>query len=335
MEHIAIDLGGRKSQICVRSSDGAIVVEQRRSTSELGLWLAQRPSGRVILETCAEAFAVADAALQIGHEVRVVPATLVRSLGVGARGQKTDRRDAQVLSEVSCRIDLPSVHIPKLESRERKSMCGMRDALVRSRPLLINTVRGWLRGQAQRPRSGEAPTFVLRVRAMAAPRPPFIERQLDAIAALNEQIRAADREVRQRVKADPLCRRLMTVPGVGPVTALRFVSAIDEIGRFANAHQVESYVGLVPGQSSSSDRERRTGITKAGATALRTALIQSAWAARRSKRIDPLQQWASGVEARRGKFVAACALARKLAGILFALWRDGSIYEPSASARLT
>ena len=67
---------------------------------------------RVVLETCAEAFHVADLALSHAHEVRVVPATLVRSLGVGARGIKTDRRDAQVLSEVSCRIDLPSVHVP-------------------------------------------------------------------------------------------------------------------------------------------------------------------------------------------------------------------------------
>jgi hypothetical protein len=86
----------------------------------------------VVVETCAEAFCVADAARQLGHETRVVPATLVKTLGVGARRLKTDQRDARALSEVSCRIDLPSVHIPTTESRDRKTMCGMREALVPS-----------------------------------------------------------------------------------------------------------------------------------------------------------------------------------------------------------
>jgi transposase len=130
MEHLAIDLGGRESQICVRSSTGEIVEERRLPTRGLGGYLGTRPRSRVVLETCSEAFAVADAALAVGHEVRVVPGSLVRSLGVGARRLKTDRRDARTLSEVSCRIDLPSVHVPSRASRDRKTMCGMREALV-------------------------------------------------------------------------------------------------------------------------------------------------------------------------------------------------------------
>src|SRR6185436_3165269 len=98
MDHIAIDLGGRESQICVRTAAGEIIDERRCSTASLGRYLAQRSGSRVIVETCAEAFSIADAAIAAGHQVRVVPATLVRSLGVGARGTKTDRRDAQVLS---------------------------------------------------------------------------------------------------------------------------------------------------------------------------------------------------------------------------------------------
>jgi hypothetical protein len=124
MEHIAIDLGGRESQICVRSSDGEILEERQWPTAALKTYLGRRPKSRVVLETCAEAFGIADAAAAQGHEIRVVPATLVRSLGVGRHGIKTDRRDAQVLSEVSCRIDLPSVHVPALVSRKRKAMCG-------------------------------------------------------------------------------------------------------------------------------------------------------------------------------------------------------------------
>ena len=133
MDHVAIDLGAKKSQICVRGADGRILEEKRWPTGELETYLAGRPASRVIVETYAEAFCVADAARKLGHETRVVPATLVKTLGVGARRLKTDQRDARALSEVSCRIDLPSVHIPKTESRDRKTICGMREALVGAR----------------------------------------------------------------------------------------------------------------------------------------------------------------------------------------------------------
>ena len=147
MEHLAIDLGSRKSQVCVRAADGTILDERKLATAELGTYLGGRPPSRVIVETCAESFRVADLARAAGHEVRVVPATLVRTLGVGARKTKNDRRDAQTLSEVSCRIDLPSVHIPSAVSRERKTICGMRETLVSARTQVINCTRGWLRGQ--------------------------------------------------------------------------------------------------------------------------------------------------------------------------------------------
>jgi transposase len=143
MEHVAIDLGGRESQVCVRAAEGQILLERKLPTRDLESFLKHKPHSRVVLETCAEAFRIADLALSCEHQVRVVPATLVRSLGVGARRIKTDRRNAQVLSEVSCRIDLPSVHIPTNLARERRSMCGMREELLSTRTALINCVRGF------------------------------------------------------------------------------------------------------------------------------------------------------------------------------------------------
>jgi transposase len=336
VEHLAIDLGGRESQICVRGSTGQIVEERRCPTAALGKYLATRPPSRVVVETCSEAFAVADVALAVGHEVRVVPGTLVRSLGVGARRLKTDRRDARILSEVSCRIDLPSVHVPSRASRERKTMCGMREALVGTRTKLVNTVRGWLRAEGRRPKSGELSTFSARVRTLSSevPLPSYIERQLRMIDTLNDEISQADRELAAAAKADPVARRLMTAPGVGPATAVRFVAALDQISRFPGAHAVESYLGLVPGEDSSAERKRRTSITKAGPTALRWCLVQAAWAARRTRRRDPMHRWVDEVEKRRGTRVAVLALARKLAGILFAIWRDGSVYEPRRSGAI-
>lgn len=327
MDHCAIDLGGRKSQVCVRSPDGQLLFEGPYDTHSLPEFLRLLPRSRVIVETTAEAFRVADAAKEAGHEVRVVPATLVRSLGVGARKTKTDRRDARALSEVSCRIDLPSVHIPSARSREWKAICGMHDALTTARTKLINNLRGWLRGQGLRIGKGKAETFAERL--MKFELPDYVTSQVEALAALTRKIRESDKRIETLAKEE-LCQRLMTVPGIGPSSAVRFVAAIDEISRFESAHKVESYLGLVPGESSSSERQQRLSITKAGSSSVRWVLGQAAWSLQvrcHDPAARPLQLWAAEIARKRGRRIATIALARKLAGILYALWRDGTRYE--------
>jgi transposase len=111
---------------------------------------------------------------------------------------------------------------------------------------------------------------------------------------------------------------------------MRFVAAIDDVSRFSGAHAIESYLGLVPGEQSTSEPQRRTGITKAGASKLRWALVQASWSARRCRPRDPMVVWANQVEQRCGRRPAMVALARKIAGILHALWRDGTIYRAEA-----
>jgi transposase len=339
MDHVAIDLGSRESQICVRSSDGQVLKEDRVPTRSLGKYLARRPPSRVVLEACAEAFSVADAALAAGHETIVVPASLAPSLGVGDRGIKTDVRDSRNLSEASCRMSrLPSVHVPTRASRDRKSMCGVREALVQARTKLVNTVRGWGRAQGIGTiRSGSVATFARRLREKVSEQqaelPAYITRMLIAIDTLSVQICEADDEVEGKAKEDPTCRLLMTAPGIGPTASVRFAAAVDEIKRFPGAHRLESYLGLTPGEDSSSTRKRRTGVTKAGAPKVRWALVQSAWVARRYYKDDPLVVWSFEVEKRRGKKVAVMALARRLAGVLYAMWRDGKEYDSHHLAR--
>ena len=331
MKHVAIDLGGRESQICIRDKSGAIIEERRYQTRLLPRLMRGWEPSRVIVETSAEAFAIADAALAAGHEVRVVPATLVKTLGVGERGVKTDRKDARKLSEVSCRIDLPSVHVPSELSRRLKSVCGNREELIECRTKLINNTRGWLRTQLWRVRTGATSSFPVRVREHATTTnhvvPDFLERTLVLIDSITKQVRTADEELEEIAKSHPICQKLMTVPGVGPVTAIRFLAAIDDVTRFPNAHALQSYIGLTPGEHSSSDSERKTGITKAGPTALRRTLVQAAWCCIRSRSQDPMMVWARELATRKHKFIAVVALARKLAGILFAIWRDGTSYR--------
>ena len=157
---------------------------------------------------------------------------------------------------------------------------------------------------------------------------------LVVIETLNAQIKEADRELLALAQRDALCTRLMTVPGVGPVIALRFVAVVDQPDRFTSAHHLMSYLGLTPGEHSSSLRSKRLGITKAGASELRHALVQGCWSMLRSKPNEPMVQWASTLATRRNKQIAVVALARKLVGILWAMWCDGSDYDGSKTAAI-
>ena len=336
MEHVAIDLGSKQSHFCIRAADGTIRKEGRIETAKLKEWLPMLTPSRIIVETCAESFAVADAAVGAGHEVRVVPATLAPSLGVGEHGVKTDKRDCRQISMASCRVELGSVHIPSKTAREWKSLCNFRDAQVETRTKLINTVRGWLRTQILTPGKGTAVTFPKRVRTLLeqqpAGLPAYVERVLQQIEQLTVHVREAEVEIKQIVENHEVAKRLTTVPGVGPMTGLRFLATIDDVGRFKEAHAVESYLGLTPGEDSSSMRQRRTGITQAGPTAMRWTLIQAAWCAMRVAPKSDMGEWALKIAARRNRQIAAVALARKLAGILFAIWRDGTTYKPTLKA---
>ena len=226
MNHAAIDLGGKESQICIRQPDGTIIEERKVPTRKLTELVATWAPSRVVMETSAEAFRIADAAIAAGHQVRVVPGTLVRLLDVGERGVKNDQRDAQQLSKASWQTDVPSVHIPSQPARELKSICGARDVLVGTRTKLINNVRGWLRTQLWKLRNGTTATFADRVRGHAASLdevlPEHIERQLRMLAVVVEEVKAADKQLQKLASEHQVCRRLMTVPGhrAGDGTAL-------------------------------------------------------------------------------------------------------------------
>lgn len=338
MERIAIDLGGRESQICIRNAQGEIVEERRHLTAHLGKYLAKRePGARVLLEASSEAFAVAEWAQQCGHEARVVPGSLVRALGVGERGLKNDQRDARKLSEMDCRMGVPSVHIPSPERRDHQARLTAREALVASRTQLVNVVRSYFRTQARPPVKATPKTLSKQVRAQLLKTsegiPDYIEQLLVTIDTLNEQIALADEALKQLTDEDPVCKRLQTMPGVGPITSLSFAASVDEVGRFESAPRLTSYFGLTPGESTTGFKTKRTGLTKAGSRRTRWALVQAAWTMVRVRPDDPLVKWFQAVAGRRGKKIAISALARKMAGILYAMWRDEKPYNPQKAAK--
>jgi transposase len=339
MEHIAIDLGSRESQICVRNDTGKILRETRFPTSKLESFMAcTEPGARVLLETSAEAFQVAEWARRHGHEPRVVPSILVRALGVGERRLKNDQRDARKLSEMDCRMDVPSVHIPSARSRDRQAEVTSRQALVEARTQLVNTVRSYTRTKAM-PRVKATPETLAKnmrlfLSSAAEGIPDHVERLLLIIEELNVRIDEADKALKEIAEQDPVCKLLQTMPGVGPVTSVCFATAIDDVSRFESSDKITSYLGLTPGENTTGFKTKRTGMTKAGSSRVRWTLNQAAWSMVRCRPNDPIVMWFQQIAGRRGKKIAITALSRKMAGILYAMWRDQKSYNPGLTTKM-
>jgi transposase len=317
----------------VRTEDGAVEYEGRLRTGELARWMKLRGRCRVLLETCNEAFMVADLVAEGGHDVRVVPAAVVRQLGVGYRGVKNDVRDARVLSKSSVALgdELPRVHVPSLESRRRQQLLTQREGLVKARTQLVNGVKSHLRAELLQVGTGSTSAFPRRARELLADHEELlvmIEPTLEAIERLTASIQQLEQRVKERTKADPQVRLLKTMPGVGALTATAFVATVDDIGRFESAAQLASYFGLTPGENTTGGKQRFTGVTKAGKTQVRTLLIQAAWTLVRVAPPSALAQSYQQLVQRRPKQVAIVALARRMVCVLFAMMRDQLPFDP-------
>ncbi len=169
--------------------------------------------------------------------------------------------------------------------------------------------------------------------------PDFLKETLAPLVAvvesMNKQVAAVDEKLAAMVEADEEMKRLCTMRSVGPVTAAAFVATIDDATRFEGPHQVQAYLGLVPSERSSGEEQHRGRITKTGNGKVRRLLVQVALSTMRLRKTasKPLWEWASRIEAKRGRKVAAVALARKTAGILFAMLRDKAPFIRPESER--
>jgi transposase len=334
MEHVAIDLGRPNSVICQLNAEGKKSF-QRFTLSRVSLdrLFKGRPVCRVLIESSTESEWVARHLESLGHEVVVADPNYAPMYGERNRRVKTDRRDAEVLFE-ACRLGIyREAHRRSQEQRDVTALLRVRDSLVRTRTRWINLARALLRREGLRVRSGHAKSFVDRVGELELTLELRAEVRplLELLGPVNEQLVAVDKQVVELKKQDEQVRRLQTAPAIGAVTSAAFMALIDDVGRFPRAHAVECYVGLVPSEWSSSEKRLQGRITKAGDTRVRWLLVETGWTIMRSRRLDcqPLRSWAEGVAARRGRKVAAVALARRLAGILYAMLRDGTDYDPT------
>jgi transposase len=333
MNYIGIDLGKVHLQICEISESGElwekrIATERSRITEVMG----GRPAARILLEAGTESEWVARLLEEIGHDVIVADPNYAPMYGHRQRRIKTDRRDALALAE-ACRLGLyRRAHRTSDARRHVRALLSVRDGLVRTRTRWIIVIRSILRRDGLRVRSGNAETFAARVAELTLPEEVRreIEPLLKCLRPVNRQLADLDRHLKHLATQDQAAKRLTTVPGVGPVTALGFVATIDRVDRFKSGHQVASYLGLVPREWSSSESQHRGRITKTGNHRTRWLLGQAAQSLLRLTRrpeTQRLREWTEQIAGRRGRGVAVVALSRRLAGILFAMWRDGTVYD--------
>jgi len=338
MRSIGLDLGAKKISFCeVRQGE---VVARRTVTKleELEDVLGENsPPAKVAFEACREAWHVHDVLAAWGHEPLLLDTTRVKQLGIGQHGRKTDRIDAEVHARAVEKGSLPLAHVLTPERRQLRMALGTRRTLVEARAQFITTVRGIFRAHGQRVPSCAADHFLdhaakmPRTEAVAALTDPL----LVVLKHLDEQLVRSAVQLEQLCAHEPVVQVLTSAPSIGRITACAFIACIDGAGRFRNAHQVESYLGLVPLEDSSGGKQRLGAITKHGNGYVRTLLVESAWTIINHASNDPLAKWANGVAQRRNPFVAAVATARRLAGILWAMWRDGTYYDPVSLGNAT
>jgi transposase len=335
MEYGAIDLHKKESQVRI-ITEGGEVIDRRIATTRdrLTTLFWGRPHARILIEASTESEWVAQHLETLGHEVVVADPNYTLMYGHRSRRVKTDRRDVAALAE-ACRHGIyRPAHRRSAQQRAVQWQLNIRRELVATRTRAISVVRAITRHTGHRIAGGATHTFLQRVAALNLPVP--IEATLSPVRkvmeVLDQELAQADAQFETLIADDPVVKRLTTCPGIGAITAAAFVAALDNVGRFVGprgAAQVTSYLGLVPREYSSGEQQQRGGVMRSAHPYVQSLLVQAAWRVYRSTdpRVAALRSWEQAIERRRGKKIAIVALARRLARILYAMWRDGTDYQ--------
>jgi transposase len=339
MRSVGLDLGARHISYC-EVKDGKVIDRTTvRSLSQLASRLGPNcPPARVAFEACREGWHVHDKLTEWRNDPRMLDTTRIRRIGVGQHKRKNDAIDAEAIALAVDSGRIPEAHVLSPERRALRGQLSVRTALVETRSQYITTIRGLARAAGVLLPSCETESFTRRLATTALPEATraLVTPLVEILITIETQLRHVEELLAAMAERDSVIGLLATAPGVGLIVAATFVSVIDEAKRFRNAHAVGAYLGLVPGESTTGGPTKRRlgGITKQGNSMARALLLQAAWSILRARDVeDPLRQWADTIKKTRGKKIAAVALARKLAGVLWAMWRDGTVYDRASQAQ--
>jgi transposase len=335
---IGLDLAKSIFQVHGADASGAVVLRKRLRRNQVLAFFAAQPPCTVAMEACSSSHHWAREIGTLGHAVRLIPPAYVKPF---VKRHKNDAADAEAICEAAQRPTMRFV-APKSEQAQAAALVfRARDLLVRQRTQVINALRGHLAEFGLIVAQGPAhvPQLVQAVENPDEPLPeiarPVLQILIDTLHRLDEQIARLDREVVQRVKADETAHRLMTIPGIGPVTAVALTALAPPAQTFTRGRDFAAWVGLTPLQHSTGGKQKLGATSKMGERTLRRLLIIGAstvlrWAARHGA---PAGSWMARMLACKPPMRVRVALANKMARIVWALMAKGGTYQaPVASA---
>lgn len=327
---VGLDIAKSVFQVHGIDAAGAVIIQRRLSRSRLLPFFEKLPSCLIGIEACATAHYWARQLKGLGHQVRLLPPAYVKPY---VKRQKNDMADAEAICEAVTRPTMRFVEVKSPEQQGVVVLHRTRQTLIRQRTQISNAIRGHMaefglvapvgREGLQRliddlRNGGPIPSAARGCLLMLA----------DQLRLVNAQVLEADRAIMAAVRANAVARRLMDVPGVGPLLASALVAAVPDPRAFRSGRNLAAWIGLVPRQNSSGGKERLGGITKAGDRYLRQMLVVGAMAViRHAQRHGTRRAWVLQLMARRTTKVAAVALANKNARIVWALMTSGETYR--------
>ena len=337
MEYFAgLDVSMEETHVCVVDRDGVVVHEAKTASSPeaIAAVLARAPQcRRVVFETGRMAPMLYHGLLEAG-----VPTTCIESRQAyqalrSLATHKTDRNDARGLAHLARTGFFKPVHVKSLPAHAVRALIIARKKLVGQRVTLENQIRGLAVVFGVRLPHGLTRAFIeqaLKASEGVDGLSAAMRGLVSARSAVLEAITAIDSDIRRLVRASEACRRLMTIPGVGQLTALAFAAAVDDAGRFKRSRDIGAYLGLVPRRYQSGEVDYTGGISKCGDRRVRTLLYEAANVMlTRYKGPLKLKNWALAIAKRSTLRKARIALARRLAIIMHAMLRDGTDFAPA------
>jgi transposase len=341
-QYVGLDVSMAKTAVCVVDAEGRRLWSGACASTPEALMATLRArapnAARIGLETGPLAvwhwYALADAGFPVVClHARHAKAALELQLN------KTDPNDAHGLAQIVRTGWFRPVTLKSRESYRWRLLLAARARLVGTRTMLYNQIRGLVKTFGVVLPAGKGGHFAAAV-AAALDGPLAGEATVRLVLAsqlalwhtVDDLATRYARELERVARADPVCRRLQTVPGVGPLTAVTYRAAVDDPGRFGSSADVAAYLGLTPARYQSGAVDRKGGITKSGDVLARAMLYEAANALlTRKRRPTALQAWGRALAARAGHKKAVVALARKLAVVLFRVWRDGTVFNNAAA----
>jgi transposase len=288
------------------------------------------PLARIGLEACSLAAWLHDELRAAGLPAICIETRQAKA-AMKTMPNKTDRNDARALAQIMRTGWFRQVHVKSRQCRLWRSLLVARRTVLNESRSIENVVRAVLREAGLKLGTPSRATFAARVRELAGDDPqvrPLVEPLLAILATMLDQLARLIKQVLDVVRAEPVCRRLLSVPGVGPITALTFRATIDRPDRFRRSRDVGAHLGLTPARYQSGETDIQGKISRCGDELARTALYEAAHTLLvRSRKWSSLRAWGMQIAKRRGLARARVAVARKLAIILHRMWSDATEFR--------